>query len=165
MKPKKASVMKTARLIGSIALVALATVSYGQRLSIKEGVFGKQQREVKFVTADYRSNEASRIEGWMHDLRSWSGNRNTRNSPDAPIVCKIMVTDRVEVICEEEMVLESWMEVPFESIMAEEVLSLESWMTAPFESPALEEELVLESWMTTPFMTSDPEDWMCTARI
>lgn len=56
------------------------------------------------------------------------------------------------LVDEGEIMVESWMTSPFESVAAEDELVVEEWMTAPFESVAAEDELVLEEWMTTPWV-------------
>jgi len=64
-------------------------------------------------------------------------------------------------VVDEELTVENWMIVPFESALTlefinDEVLSLEDWMATPFESSPNDELdhgelLTLESWMSTPF--------------
>lgn len=179
--------MKTTRLIVSIALVALATTAFGQRSSLKERLFKKQKSEVEYISANYDSRQEGRIEGWMHDLKSWSESRNQGDASDAPLVCRTILCAQVEVVfdeeivlerwmgsafesglAEEELFLESWMAVPFESGLSEEELCMEAWMAFPFEISAVDEELVLESWMTVPFETGDEirmERWMTAAWI
>ncbi|MEN8226529.1 MAG: hypothetical protein ABFS38_00135 [Bacteroidota bacterium] len=166
--------MKTTKLILSIALVALATTSFGQLSSNKERSFNKQNHKVKYLTTDYCSKESSRIESWMHDLRSWSNNRAYRNTYIAPVVTRTIRIEQADVLYEEDLGLENWMTTPFEccvndeSGFAEEELSMEIWMITPFESSNFEEELILESWMTTPFLGTEAmevEEWMTTVWI
>lgn len=52
---------------------------------------------------------------------------------------------------EEDVVLESWMTVPFGNELYESEILIEKWMTAPFENGFAEFELQMEEWMTTPF--------------
>lgn len=61
---------------------------------------------------------------------------------------------------EEELKLESWMVIPFESEFTEVTefeLQVENWMVTPFESDFTEFELQLENWMVTPFETEFAE--------
>ena len=160
--------MKTKNLILSIALVALTATSFGQRSSIRERLFNKSNNQVEFITADYNSDESSRIENWMHDLRSWASNKNSRDTYSAPVVTRTIFVEQADVVYEEQLGIESWMTTPFECAVAEEELGIESWMTAPFESNLTEEDLYLESWMTVPFESLEDieiEDWMATAWI
>ena len=160
--------MKTKNLILGIALVALTATSFGQRSSIKERLFNKQNNQVEYSTADYSMNETSRIESWMHDVRSWASNRISRDTYKTPAVSQTIFVERIEVIYEDELHLESWMATPFESSIAEEEINLESWMATPFESSIAEEEITIESWMTTPFEAAqdiEVEAWMTSAWI
>ena len=159
--------MKTTKLFLSIALVVLTTTSFGQFSAIKMKLFAKQTNQVEYFTADYDTNENSRIESWMHDLRSWSDNNNSRDTYEASVITRTIFIETAEIIHEEETRLESWMTTPFESGVAEEDLSMESWMVAPFESSVSEDDLTLEFWMTTPFEVTDEiddEEWMSAAQ-
>lgn len=138
--------MKATKIILSIALVALATTSFGQLSSIKEKLFNKQSNEVKYITADYKSNANGRIESWMHDLRSWSSDRASGDTYVAPVVIHTINIECADVVFEEELFLESWMAAPFENNLMDEALSLEAWMTTPFEAA---EEIEMEHWMAT----------------
>ena len=135
---------KTKTLILSIALVALATTSFAQLSSIKDRLFNKQSEKVVYITADYKTNETSRIESWMHDLRSWSTNRNSRDAYVAPVVAQTFIIENADVVYEEDLGMENWMTTPFDSNVAEEEISLESWMTAPF---AVKQVIKVEEWM------------------
>ena len=174
LKPKKnknARVMKTTKLILSIALVALialATTSFGQLSSIKERMFNKQSNEVEFITADYKSNPNTRIESWMHDLRSWSSDRSSGDTYVAPVVIYTINVENDNVVFEEELFLESWMAAPFKSSIIDEALTLEAWMTTPFEDNIIDENQILETWMITPFEAAEDiemENWMATIWI
>lgn len=67
---------------------------------------------------------------------------------------------------EEEIVLESWMTLPFGNELNESEILLEEWMAAPFEIGFNEFEIQMEDWMTTPFeigfaeLEIQMEDWM-----
>ena len=50
-----------------------------------------------------------------------------------------------------ELVLESWMTVPFDNTMQESEINLEIWMAIPFDNEELEPDMYLESWMVNPF--------------
>ena len=50
---------------------------------------------------------------------------------------------------ENELVLESWMAVPFENELQESEMSLESWMALPFGIDNAEEEVSTEDWMSS----------------
>ena len=73
-------------------------------------------------------------------------------------------TDNIDF--ENEMIMESWMTVPFHS--DENDLVVENWMTVPFQNICLEEELIVENWMTSPFGLGSElealvlESWMST---
>ena len=160
--------MKATKIILSIALVALATTSFGQLSSIKEKLFNKQSNEVKYITADYKSNSNGRIESWMHDLRSWSSDRASKDTYVAPVVIHTINIESADVVFEEELFLESWMTTPFKSSVAEEELNVESWMTTPFNTNIAEDRLKVESWMTIPFETDEfieIESWMSASWI
>ena len=165
---RNARVMKTTKLILSIALVTLTATSFGQLSNFKERMFAKRNNTVAIYTANYTSNE-SRVESWMHDLRSWASDRIAKEEPEAPIVIESFVIESAEVVFEEELSMENWMSAPFETNVYEEALTLESWMSAPFETGVYEEALSLESWMTTPFETELVEEeiaietWMTAA--
>ena len=149
--------MKTTKLILSIALVALTATSFGQLSNFKEKMFAKRNNTVAIYTANYTNNE-SRIESWMHDLRSWASDRRTSEECSAPVVAESFVIESVDVVYEEELFTETWMSAPFETDLYEEALNLESWMSAPFETDVYEEVLVLENWMTSPFDTEIAEE-------
>lgn len=153
--------MKTTKLILSIALVALVTTSFGQ-LSLKERIFPNRNQEVAYFTADYKT-ETSKIENWMHDLRSWAVERNSGNTSDTPVVLGTIKLVQAEVVYEETMAVERWMSAPFGIGLAEEELDLESWMITPFSGSIAEEPIQLESWMASPFEANEEievEGWM-----
>ena len=126
--------MKTKNLILSITLVALTATSFGQLSSIRERLFNKHNNQIEFITAEYNSNENSRIENWIHDLPSWFSNRAARNLYVTPAVTESYFIEQFDLVYEEPLGIESWMVTPFECGVAEEELGLEPWMTVPFES-------------------------------
>lgn len=138
--------MKITKFYLSIALVALATTSFGQLSSIKERLFNKQNNNVEYISAEYNRGEESKIESWMFDLRSWSTNRASRDTYVAPVVTYCINLEYADVVFEDEINLEVWMSTPFETSLVEENQSLETWMTAPFESAEFIEK---EDWMAT----------------
>ena len=165
---KNARVMKTTKIILSIALVTLTATSFGQLSNFKEKLFAKRTNTVAIYTANYTNNE-SRIETWMHDLRSWASERRTNDGVEAPVVAESFVIESADVVYEETLTIENWMSAPFETDVYEEALTLESWMSVPFETGVYEEALNLESWMTSPFETGLVEEeiaietWMTAA--
>ncbi len=160
--------MKTSKnIILSIALVALTATSFGQLSVMKDKLFNKQKNEVEYMTTEY-GNKNSRIENWMHDLRSWSSHKASRDFYTAPVVSSSFIIENTEVIYEDEIGLENWMANTFEWSIADEELCLEAWMITPFESNDLDESLEIENWMTAPFEASEAiemESWMTEAWI
>ena len=160
--------MKTTKnLILSIALVALATTSFGQLPSIKDRLFKKQKNQVEYITAEY-SNENSRVENWMHDLRSWSSDKASKDAYVAPVVTSSFIIENVEVVYEEELGLEIWMTNSFECSGTEDALFLEAWMEAPFANNQIDESLNIENWMIIPFEVTESiemESWMTATWI
>ncbi len=144
--------MKTTKLFLSIALVALTATSFSQ-LPLKDRLFSKRNNEVVYYTADYKA-ETSKIENWMIDICDWASSKVSRDVYQAPVVSSTYFTEQVEIIYEDELGMENWMTVPFESSVLENELVLESWMAEPFET-GLEEELSIESWMTAPFEAAE----------
>ena len=159
--------MKTTKIILSIALVALATVSLGQRTYVLERLFPDEDPQIAHFTANDEYKK-SRIEIWKHNLHGWASEKMTWDVYQAPVVSHTFYAEQVEVVYEEALELEGWMTRPFESSFAEEELNVESWMTKPFESSFAEEELNVESWMTKPFKGTfaeeelNVESWMTT---
>ena len=74
--------MKTKKLTLVIALVVLAATSLGQ-LSFKERLFTRNNVEVAYYTAEYKT-EKSKIENWMYDLRSWTSEKVSHEVYEAP---------------------------------------------------------------------------------
>lgn len=74
-----------------------------------------------------------------------------------------------EIVYEQELDMENWMAVPFESGFMESDLNLENWMIEPFESNVMESDLNLENWMVVPFEVGvedevlSLESWMAAA--
>lgn len=63
---------------------------------------------------------------------------------------------------ENDLVLESWMAVPFDLELQDLEMSLESWMAVPFDNEIHESEISLESWMALPFGNENAEDEVST---
>ncbi len=159
--------MKTTKLIFSIALLALGTISFGQRSFNIERLPSDQNHELAHFTSDGKI-ENSHIEFWMHDAQGWASEKVSFDVYETPVVDRTIYVEQVEVLYEENLRLESWMTTPFECSVAEEELNIESWMVIPFETDITEDELNIESWMTTPFETGEEiemEPWMTTAWI
>lgn len=163
----KRKIMKTTKLILSIAMIALATTSFAQHIFNIERVSPKQYHQIAHFSAD-KNPENNQIEIWMHDLQGRASKKVSWDVYEAPDVTRTLFVEQVEVIYEEVLGLESWMTAPFESNLAEEELYVEPWMTAPFENDIAEEELFLESWMVAPFESNLAEEdltlesWMTT---
>lgn len=160
--------MKTTKLILSIALVALATVSVGgQRTYILERLISNDEPQIAQLTAD-NEREKSRIEIWKHNFNGWASEKFTWDVYEAPKVAHTFYAERVEVVHEENLELEKWMTRPFKDEFVEEEVRIESWMARPFKDEFIEEELYIESWMTTPIESVFPEEelnvesWMTT---
>jgi hypothetical protein len=151
--------MKIKGIVLSIILVLMTTAAFGQLSFLKDRLLGNHNKDIVFITVDYRTEEeCSKIEEWMHDLKTWAGEKLNRDINEAPQAARIIYLERLDVVYENELCLESWMTAPFETGTAEEDVSLESWMTAPFETGAAEEDVSLESWMTAPFETGAAEE-------
>jgi hypothetical protein len=58
----------------------------------------------------------------------------------------------------DEIYMEHWMTVPFETGYQEEEFNLEQWMSAPFETGNEVETRSIESWMQRPFTPVDDQD-------
>ena len=154
--------MKTTRLLLSIILVALATVSFGQRSYRMERLSPDHRQQVAHFTAD-RHAENSRIEIWTHNPHGRASKKVSYDISEAPVVASDFYFEQVEILYEENLQIESWMTTPFKSSVVEEELNIESWMTTPFNTNIDEDRLKVESWMTTPFEADEfieMESWM-----
>jgi hypothetical protein len=184
-KAISAIVMKTIKITLSIALVALTTAAFGQRIPLKQRLFPHQNNEVNYQHADYRLQQ-NHLDTFMERVRNWTVQlENDYTWAEAPRVTKRYYVDHAEVIynlvpsienwmtlpfenetSEEIVQSESWMSIPFDNCLANEVTTIESWMAAPFETDLYEEPLGLESWMASPFVVEEPlevESWMATS--
>ena len=136
---QNARVMKTSKLFLSIALVALATISFGMNSEHNNLDFENEVVMESWMSSPFESAEADLIvEDWM----------------TVPFTSD-----------ESELVLEDWMTTPFNNIVEEELM-VENWMVSPFGLGAEQEALTLESWMSTPFEATDDncsEDLMAAA--
>lgn len=149
--------MKTKYIIFSIVLVALTTTSFAQLSSIKERLVNRKHHHVEIRHADYSTGNGS-VERWMHGIQDWANERFTRDIYEGPVITRTICSDQVEIIYDQELNLENWMETPFESIFTEEALLMENWMAAPFENSLAEQTLSLEGWMAAPFDKGLPEE-------
>lgn len=139
--------MKTIRIISSIALVAMAVISFGQIRETGSLLTMNNPQAVQYYSNPGRHQ--SQLEPWMYDLSSWdvrqvSGGGHGRISGSQPA---ILIED--EVAIETEPALETWMEAPFLQSILEGEISLESWMTAPFD---VDPEIGIEPWMSATWM-------------
>ena len=75
------------------------------------------------------NTESNRIENWMHDLHSWASEKISRDTYVDPAVVRTIYIEQVEVVYNEEINLESWMVIHFESRLAEDI-EIEDWMAS-----------------------------------
>ncbi len=129
----KRKIMKTSKLILSIALVILTTTGFTQLSNIKERLLHKHHQKVVYLTADSNNNK-DQIENWMFDLQSWASNITQRDPYVAPVVTKTIIARQADIVYENDIRIESWMTAPFETSLVEGIQFLETWMTAPFEA-------------------------------
>jgi hypothetical protein len=146
-------VMKNARIIISIALVALATTSFAQPSNLKDKLF---HNKTDIHPVVYTSETAG-LRDWKSDLQDRLDHGHLRIS-GSPSVDRTFFFSQVEVIYENESGLEDWMSKPFESTTYQEDLSIEPWMAKPFYSLTERDDLKLESWMAVPFECGTPEE-------
>lgn len=157
--------MKTAKFVFSILGVALATLSFGQLLSLHENNSAfdldmarfmeieyeqknELEDEVLFYTSGYNA-ENGRTIYWI--------NHRPFNSKHAatyitPLESRAYFSRKVEALYEEIPLVEAWMTTPFESSLEDSELRVEEWMITPFEIGLNEDTLEIEPWMT--------EDWI-----
>jgi hypothetical protein len=145
--------MKTAKLVLSILGVSLATLSFGQLLSLQEtnrnmdlqmARIMEPQDEVLFYSTAYNA-ENGRIMHWVHHDPTSSFYSVTSN---APVVSRTYFHSAVKPLYEEVPVLETWMTIPFKSSLEDRELEVEDWMKIPFEAAEFDEkELEIEPWM------------------
>ena len=154
--------MKTTKYIFSIGLIALTTISLGQRSYVLEQFFPEEGPRPYF--ANERDIEKSRIEIWTHNLHNRISKKTTWDLYENPVVAHSFTVERVDVVYEEELAVEKWMTTPFETGLGEEELYIESWMTQPFYDLVAEEELNVESWMTIPFEVDERMEKDVTGR-
>lgn len=157
--------MKTAKLVLSILGVALATLSFGQLLSLHENnsafdlnlarfmeteyeLKNELENEVLFYTSEYNAENGRTIH--------WINHKPIKHSLSAtyitPLESRAYFSRKVEALYEEIPVVEAWMTTPFESSFEDSELRIEEWMITPFEIGLNEETLEIEPWMT--------EDWI-----
>ncbi len=138
----KRKIMKTTKLILSIALVALATAAMGQRTLLMEQSQPNQNDQVAYFTAN--ASEHSNIDIWRYDTEGGTSKKVSWIVYEAPVVTRTIFVQQAEILYEEDISTEKWMTAPFESSVAEEELHLESWMTSPFKAFQV---IKVEEWM------------------
>lgn len=145
--------MKTSKAIISIALVTLATTSFGL-----QNRWSNRSQVTAYLVSEKTYEEDTGLEAWMTTpfVVSLPAAEMTTN-PEAPLA-------------EEEITLESWMAIPFQAAFYEAELVMEEWMSVPFEHETMDGEMVLETWMTLPFTYPgleegevEMEEWMVAA--
>ncbi|MBN2698989.1 MAG: hypothetical protein JXR52_09190, partial [Bacteroidales bacterium] len=122
-------------IVGSILLLALSINSSGQLKDFsknlveyfKERFYPKADEEMLFRPAAYFVEVEYAV---------------TSN------ISRTILTANLEIVYEEEIDVETWMNAPFGNTI-EESVEVEAWMTAPFEV-AFEEPVEVEAWMTAP---------------
>ena len=119
-------VMKTAKIIISIFIVALATSTSAQWNQLKDRLFSSRYDHTVIAYTEVRDDAMVRE-------RVVSGTNYN-------------YTGAVELIYEKEVDMESWMTEAFDSRLDSE-LQLEEWMRESFQPD--EKALMMEPWMTT----------------
>ena len=151
----KASIMKTTKILLSILGVALATVSFGQLMSLPEisdssdpdmGRYMEQENEVLFYTAEYNP-ENGRTTHWLN-YRPGLKYIVPEYRHDDPAVSRTYFGRDIQALYEKVPVVEQWMTIPFGNSLEDSELRVEDWMITPFESDYAEEALDIEPWMT-----------------
>jgi hypothetical protein len=149
--------MKTIKTIFSILGVTLATISFGQLVSLQEPIeetnlnlsqFMDIDAELLFYLSEY-NEESGKVTHWVNHLPanlSMNGSARDRNPS---LMSRTYFAKDIEVTYESIPVIEDWMTVPFEDGFLEPGLNIEPWMSVPFENILNEEEMEFESWMTT----------------
>lgn len=159
-----ARVMKTTKIFLSVALLSLATFSFGQQSSLFEKVFHGRSNKVEYITANHVTGPG-RMEMKVQELLGMNKGFAIK---DEPVVYLSYTVARADVVYEEAINTEEWMTSPFEAGLPEAVISVEPWMLSPFDSGPIENDLSVERWMTTPFDTDENieiESWMTTTWI
>jgi hypothetical protein len=150
--------MKSIKTIFSIALIALATSSFGQ------GAYHGKEFQTETVRVNYNTGNHSIVNKISNFLDKFSKPEKVPSLK--PVVCMSFTLDQAEIIYEDSYKTEKWMTIPFSISVPEAEPKLESWMSDPFYSRLAEADLPIESWMSTPFKTAEPieiENWMTAA--
>ncbi len=152
--------MKTTKLVLSIIGVALATISFGQHISLHEisspthhsiGVQLNYHSDVLFYSADF-NEEQGRMEHWLYNIPGLAYQLAFTDNYEAPDISRAYFVKDVEInLGEEALLIENWMTTPFESALTESEIWMESWMITPFDEYQIDKVLQLESWMVIPF--------------
>jgi len=146
--------MKTAKIFLSILGVTLATLSFGQLISLHEtnnaidlnmAWIMESEDEVLFYTAEHNPENGRTVHRINHNPNS----RYHTVTSNAPMVSRVYFTRNVKAMYEEIPVVETWMIIPFESSLENYELQIEDWMITPFEYESGEETLEIEPWMTS----------------
>jgi hypothetical protein len=151
--------MRATKLVLSILGVAMATISFGQLLSLQEissekhlsmGLHLNDYCDVLFYSADF-NEEQGRMEHWLNNIPGNAYQMTFADDYQAPDIFRAYFAKDVEVTYDEgNLLVESWMTTPFESPMFETEIWVESWMVTPFDEELLDEESVeMEVWMTS----------------
>ena len=104
----------------SIMLIAISTISFSQIgnfkdflvSNVKEKFFQAEEINSTFMTVSY------------YEAAEWN---------ESPAISRTILVNSVDISYEENMEVEEWMTVPFESSL-EENITVENWMSSPFES-------------------------------
>ena len=147
--------MKSIKIIFSIALIALATSSFGQ------GSYDGKESRTEIVQVNYTPGNhtiANKIHNFLDKF-----SKSEKVQTQKPVVCMSFTMDQPEIIYEDPYKTENWMTTPFGISVGEAEPKLEAWMSDPFYSRLAESDLPMETWMSTPFETAESieiENWM-----
>ena len=142
--------MKTAKIIISILIVALATSSSAQWNQLKDRLFNAHIDHNVIAYTEVRDDVIIRetmVSGLPHSNAYRTG--SVEMIYEKEVNMESWMSEAFDTELENELQMEEWMSESFET--DEGALELESWMTLPFGQAEGEEELQLESWMSTPF--------------
>lgn len=131
--------MKILQISLSIAILALATCTYGQQYTMMDGTHPEQS---SYMLAAYQEAAPRYL---MQQAYSPATVTASSHSKSVDLIYEMEMGVELESI-----ELEPWMIAPF-NLDEEPELALETWMCTPFEMAANPEELAVEEWMSTPF--------------
>ncbi|RLD92245.1 MAG: hypothetical protein DRJ13_16775 [Bacteroidetes bacterium] len=129
--------MKAAKIILSTLGVTLATISFGQLVSLHEtteepnlniGKIIDNNSEVLFYSAEY-NEESGNVIHWVNYLPDRDLRDVSANDDKPTIVSRTYFAKELEVLYESVPVIEAWMTLPFENGFLEPDLDIETWMT------------------------------------